>query len=301
MRRVLVGILALSVVPAALAVQPCLDERAGAGRSGDEPCLDSGYWAQINSLDDCRFTFSAGLLPTAQKKASALPVSFQVSGGRCERWPNRSLNVAGTSVLCARSGNGSAIVTLQTRRGELRRVLGPVAARRIPDEPVLETRRSPPKVQVLTLYRSRDYRQVEFGRICSSCRLLAADIQASEADATILDVALVSASESDHWLRCPARFRCGVPEFSPPNEPHVSGCAGRRVCRVWRLSDDETEARDVVQIRYQTEKAACRNCPAGVDYATARKRWEEAKIKAERACTVFPDAPAQLFGKRSSK
>ena len=148
-----------------------------------------------------------------------------------------------------------------------------------------------PKIEVLTLYRSRDYRQIEFGRACPTCRLLAADIRPSEPNATILDVAVVSTGPSGHWFRCPAGWRCGVPEFSPPDEPHVSGCAGRQVCRVWRLSDDESEARDTVQITYEADQAACRNCPEGVDYPSARKRWEAAMSQAQRACEAFPDRP----------
>ena len=302
MRAVLSGILALFVVPTTLTAEPCLDERAGAKRSDAEPCLNGAYWAQVKALDECRFTFAAGLSPTAQRKPSSQPLKFHVSGGRCERWPNRALNTAGTSVQCVRSGNGGVTVTLETAEGELQRVLGPVPTRPIPDEPVLEKGRSPPKIEVLTLYRSRDYRQVEVGRVCPTCRLLAADIRPSEPNATILDVAVVSAEPSGHWFRCPAGWRCGVPEFSPPDEAHVSGCSGRQVCRVWRLSDDDSEARDAVQITYEVDQAVCRNCPDGLDYASARKRWEAAASQhAQSVCETFPDRPAQVFGTRSTR
>ena len=118
MRNVWFGILAWSVVRAALAAEPCLDERAGIKESGGERCASNAYWAEVKAVDDCRFTFAAGLSPNAQKKPSAQPLKFQVSGGRCERWPNRALSVAGTTVQCQRSGNGSSTVKLQTAEGE---------------------------------------------------------------------------------------------------------------------------------------------------------------------------------------
>jgi hypothetical protein len=190
-------------------------------------------------------------------------------------------------------------VSLETTGGVLKQMLAPFPARRIPDEPVLEKRRSAPQIEVIALFRSRDYRQVEYGRACPTCRLLAADIRPTQPDATIVDVALVSTSDSSHWFRCPAALRCGVPEFSPPDQPHASGCSGQRVCRVWRLSDDEREARDTVQITYQVDKATCKNCPEGVDYASARKRWEVARGEAQRTCKVFPDDPTQVLGRKT--
>jgi len=126
---------------------------------------------------------------------------------------------------------------------------------------------------------------------------LAADVRPTQPDATILDIAVISTDGSGHWVRCPAAFRCGVPEFSPPDHPTVSGCAGERACRVWRLSEDDSDARDAIQITYQVDKATCKNCPDGVDYASARKQWEAAKTQAKGRCEVFPDAAMQLFGK----
>src|SRR4249919_655109 len=152
MRSVLFAILMVWLVPTALAAQSCRDGRTAAERGELDPC----YWAELKALDECRFTFAAGLSPTTQKKLSSQPTRFRVSGGRCERWPNRPLNSAGTSVQCIRSGNGSANVTLETADGVLERVLGPVPARRIPDEPVLEKGGSSPQIEVLTLYRWRD-------------------------------------------------------------------------------------------------------------------------------------------------
>jgi hypothetical protein len=288
------------LAPTTFAADACLDERAGVNRGDVEPCL-LGYWAQLKAMGDCRFTFAAGLSPAAPKGMSPRPLKFRISGGRCERWPNRPLSASGASVQCARSGNGATTVILETTEGVLKRVLAPLPARRIPDEPVLEQRPSSPQNEILTLYRSRDYRQVEFGRVCPNCRLLAADIRPTQPDATILEVAVVDSGGSPHWLRCPAAFRCGVPEFTPPNEPRASGCSGQRACRVWRLSDDESEGRDTVQITYQVSRATCKNCPEGVDYASARKRWETAKLQAERTCETLPNDPAQLFGGRTAR
>jgi hypothetical protein len=267
-----------------------------------DSCLRNGWWAELKPLDDCRFTFTAGFRPQGRKELGTQPIKFHVSGGRCDPWPNRPIDATGISVPCVRSGNGSATVTLEIGDGSvLKKQLAAVPVRRVPDEPVLEKRPAPREIEVLTLYRSRDYRQIEFGRSCPSCRLLAADIRPTQPDATILDVAVVSTGGSGHWFRCPAVSRCGVPEFSPPDQRNVSGCAGQRACRVWRLSDDEAEAQDAIQITYQAEKATCRNCPEAMDYASARRRWEGAKIQAERVCEIFPDSPAQVFGRPATR
>ena len=289
--------LALWLRSTPLAAEPCVEDlvERGAVRS----CLPSGYWAEIKALDNCRFTFAAGLLAPARTKGGHLPKKFHVRGGRCERWPNRPLNAAITSVECARSGNGGAAVTLETAHGVVKKVLAPLPARRVPDEPVLEVERSAPQTEVLSLYRSRDYRLIELGRGCPTCGLFAADIRPTQPDATILNVMVVPTGESNHWFRCPAAFRCGVPEFSPPDQPQLSGCSGQRVCRVWRLSDGVGEARDTVQITYETNKTTCRNCPQGVDYASARKGWEKAKAAGD--CQIFPDAPAQVFGEKTAR
>ena len=300
MRAVLFGILSLSLLPTTFAAESCLWDRTDTRQSDVDSCVSDGYWADIRAVDDCRFTFSAGLSPGKGSKSSARPTKFQIAGGRCQRWPNRTLGMTGTTVQCERSGNGSVSLVLETSDGILRKVLKPLPARRVPAEPVLEKARSAPQVEVLTLYRSRDFRQIEFGRACPTCRLLAADVRPSEDNATIVDVAVVSTSTSSHWHRCPAGWRCGVPEFSPPDEPQVSGCAGKQACRIWRLAEDEGEAHDAVQITYVADRTKCKNCPEGVDYATARKRWEAAKDQAPRTCQVFPDRPPQLFPARST-
>jgi hypothetical protein len=301
MHGVLFAIFAGLLAATTLAAEPCLEARPGARPNGVSSCLASGYWAELRPLDDCRFTFSVGRSASAEKKAGPQPIKFHVSGGRCAPWPKRPLRGTGTSVQCVRSGNGSTTVTLETTEGVLKTELAPLPARRVPDEPILEKRPSPPQTEILTLYRSRDYRPVEFGRGCPTCRLLAADIRPNAPDAIILDVVVISVGGSGHWFRCPATFRCGVPEFSPPDQSQISGCSGQRACRVWRLSDDESDARDIVQLTYQTAIAACRNCPPGVDYALARKRWEEAKAQEHRSCDSFPDQPVQLFGEQQAQ
>jgi hypothetical protein len=291
----------LAPVSTTFAVESCIWGGTVDKQTDVESCVSKGFWADIRVVDNCRFTFSAGLSATPEGKLSARPTKFRVSGGRCERWPNVPLNAGGTTVHCVRSSNGSTTLALETPAGVLRKVLKPVPAHRVADEPILEKNRSDPQVEVLTLYRSHDFRQIEFGRACPTCRLLAADVRPSEPNATILDVAVVSTAPSTHWFRCPAGWRCGVPEFSPPDEPQVSGCAGRQVCRIWRLAEDEGEARDAVQITYQANRIACKNCPEGVDYPTAHKRWEAAKNQAAQTCKAFPDPPAQVFPARPTR
>ena len=298
MPSILFALILFVLASPALAVESCLGGPAGTADS----CPRDGLWAELRPLNDCRFTFTAGYGPEAHsKRGTPQPIKFQVSGGRCEVWPGRPLNATGTSVQCARSGNGSATVILETSAGVLKKVLAPILARRVPDEPVLEKVRSPPQIEVVALYRSRDFRPVEFGRGCPQCVLLAADIQPMQPGATILDVAVVTTGGYGHWFRCPAAFRCGVPEFSPPDQRNVSGCAGQRVCRVWRLAEDDTEARDTIQITYQTDTATCKNCPERVDYASARRRWEEAKAQAERVCDTFPDRAPQFLRRPAAR
>jgi hypothetical protein len=264
-------------------------------------CLRKGAWAVVEPADDCRFTFSAGLWSEEERrKADLRPVKFSVSGGRCEPWSAQPLTTTQASVSCARSGNGTAKVSLELADGTvLNRSVAPLTARRVPDEPVLETGSAAkgPEVEIITLFRSRDYRQVQLARGCPACKLLAADIRPTRAGATIVDIGVVSTTTSDHWFRCPAGLRCGVPEFSPVDQRNVSGCAGQRACRVWRLADDDAEARDAIQITYKDGGETCRNCPEGMDYASAHKAWGEAKDRAQRGCETFADPPVQVLGK----
>jgi hypothetical protein len=265
-------------------------------------CLRQGPWAELIPLDDCRFSFSAGFSPMETAKPRPRSAKFAVNGGRCEPWPRGSLDAAGRTVQCSRSGNGGVTVSLETSDGSvLRKLLAPLPVRRVPDEPVRLDKQSEPITEVVALYRSRDYRSIEFGRSCATCRLLAADVRPSEPGATIVDIGVVASGGAGHWFRCPANLRCGAPEFSPPSERSVSGCAGLTACKVWRLTDDDLEGHDTIQITYRSTRAACKNCPEGMDFDAAHRNWEQAKTKAERACDVFPDSPPQVFalpGKR---
>jgi len=259
-------------------------------------CLRQGPWAELIPLDDCRFRFSAGFSPMETAKPRPRSAKFVVNGGRCEPWPRGSLDATGRTVRCFRSGNGGVTVSLETSDGSvLRKLLAPLPVRRIPDEPVRQDKQSEPITEVVTLYRSRDYRSVEFGRSCATCRLLAADVRPSEPGATIVDIGVVASGGAGHWFRCPASLRCGAPEFSPPSERGVSGCAGLMACKVWRLTDDDSEGHDTIQITYQSTRIACKNCPEGMDFDAAHRNWEQAKAKAERSCDVFPDSPPQVF------
>jgi hypothetical protein len=229
------------------------------------------------------------------------PVKLNVIGGRCSRWPDRPLRVAGDSVQCERSGNGSVTVSLETTRGEpVRETLAALRVRQVPHEPELEQTMAK-QIEVLALYRSRDYRVMQFGRSCPHCRLYAAEIRPSLPGASIISVGVVSTSGGPGWLRCPASFRCGVAEFSPPDQRNASGCAGLSACRVWRLSEDEAEGQDTVQITYEGKVNRCRNCPDGVSYEEARRRWQQAKAEAGDACPVFADPPPQSLSTSSMR
>jgi len=257
-------------------------------------CLRFPGWSKLTAKDNCRFAFSAGL----REVSAGMPVSplrLSVVGGRCSAWPSRPLRIAGQSVECERSGNGSVTVTLETTRGQpLRAMLPPLRVRKAPEEPVLEERVQS-QLEVVSLYRSRDYRVVEHGRSCPTCRLYAADIRPSVPGATIVSIGVVSSGGSPGWVRCPGSLRCGTPEFSPPDQRNVSGCIGQSSCRVWRLGEDEGQAYDTIQITFEAKRSICRNCPDGLTYDEARKRWEEARAEAANACEVFPDPPPQVL------
>jgi hypothetical protein len=261
-------------------------------------CLRTPAWGKLRPLDNCRFAFSAGLA-TASQAMQVSPVKLNVIGGRCSRWPGRPLRVAGDSVQCERSGNGSVTVSLETTRGQLvRETLPALRVRQVPREPMLE-QATATQIEVLALYRSRDYRVMQFGRSCPHCRLYAAEIRPSLPGASIISVGVVSTSGGPGWLRCPASFRCGVAEFSPPDQRNASGCAGLSACRVWRLSEDDAEGQDTVQITYEGKVNRCRNCPEGVSYEEAHKRWQQAKAEAGDACPVFADPPPQSLSTSS--
>jgi hypothetical protein len=263
-------------------------------------CLRPSLWSALSAVDECRFTFVAGLR-APQPGHQVFPVKFRVIGGRCDAWPDQPIGAEGHMVRCLRSGNGNVAITLDaTRAGSAVQVLPPLKARTLPQEPVMEQRMSEPIVEVLTVYRTRDYRLIGLGQGCPSCRLFAADIHPSQNNAVIVDVSVVASAEAGHWLRCPADYRCGTPEFSPPDKPNVSGCSGLNTCRVWRLSSDDAAGQDTIQVTSVAPESVCRNCAEGMDYAAAHKRWEEEiRARARRECNVFPDPPAQFLARGS--
>jgi hypothetical protein len=256
-------------------------------------CLRTETWSTLKPIDSCRFELRAGLQPGAAPAPPARPTRFSARGGRCTAWPHKPLSAAGDSVECVRSGNGDIGVELLSDTAEPVRVRLPAmpAGKPIP-EPVKQERLSEAVSEVLSLNRARDFRPIYLGRGCPTCRVYAADVRPTQDDAVILAVVTVLSSGAG-WQRCPAGLRCGVYEFSPPDAPGQSGCAGLAVCRVWRLAETDGEASDVIQLTYQVAQVTCTNCPAGTDYETARKAWEE-RAKAQ-ACPVVQDAPAQAF------
>lgn len=261
-------------------------------------CLGTGLWSEVKVINDCRFVFTAGAASTdASPRAVAMrPTRFEVRGGRCGRWPGRPLSVKGDAVQCVRSGSGAVTIELVTDQGEVtRQTLTGLAHSGLPPEPLQERRALEPVSEVFRLWRSRDFRLQQLGRGCPSCGLYAADIRPSAPDAVILRAETVSSSGGG-WQPCPAGLRCGVYEFSPPDNPHLSGCADLPVCRVWRLAETEAEASDVVQLTYQTSQVACVNCPGNLDYETAHRQWQEARDRAPGRCQVFADLPAQTIG-----
>jgi hypothetical protein len=259
-------------------------------------CLGRGLWSEVRIINDCRFVFAAGLTPGHASASTVQPLRFEVRGGRCRRWPGRPLSGKGDAVQCVRSGVGTVTLELVTdQAGATRQTLSPLAHPDLPPEPQQETKLSEPVSEVFRLWRSRDYRLQQLGRGCPSCGLYAADVNPSVPGAVILRAETVS-SNGAGWQRCPAGFRCGVYEFSPPDNRRLSGCTDLPVCRVWRLAERDGETSDVIQLTYRTSQAVCVNCPENADFEAAHKRWQEARDAAPGRCEVFADSPAQSFG-----
>jgi hypothetical protein len=59
-------------------------------------CLGSGLWSELRVINECRFVLAAGLVDAGT--SAIQPVRFEVRGGRCARWPARSLTARGESV-----------------------------------------------------------------------------------------------------------------------------------------------------------------------------------------------------------
>lgn len=260
-------------------------------------CLASGLWSEVRTINDCRFVFTAGVMPPEASASAVQPLRFEVRGGRCGRWPARPLSVKGDAVQCVRSGYGAVTLELVTdQAGATRQALPTLEHPELRPEPLQETKLSEPVSEVFTLWRSRDYRLQQLGRGCSSCGLYAADIRPSASGAVILRALTVSSSGGG-WQPCPAGLRCGVYEFSPPDNPQLSGCAELSSCRVWRLAESAAEASDVIQLTYQSAEVVCVNCPGTVDFETAHRQWQEARAAAVPSrCDVFADSPAQSIG-----
>jgi hypothetical protein len=258
-----------------------------------EACLESGVWSEIRVLNQCRFVFYAGLVSVAAGRV-VQPVRFEAHGGRCERWPERPLSAKGGGVQCVRSGRAVSVVLQTDRAGAERGELAALASESLPPEPVQETKLAEPVSEAVRLSRSGDFRLRQLGRGCPTCALYSADIRPPAPEARILWADTVTSS-GPGWERCPAGLRCGVNEFTPPDDPRARGCGGSSECRVWRLAEGEGEASDVVQVTYQTPEVVCVNCPEGMDYEQAHGRWKKLKDQAGNRCEPFADGPPQLF------
>ena len=225
-------------------------------------------------------------MPGDGPRLTVNPLRFEVRGGRCGRWPQRPLSIKGDGVQCVRSGDGEVTLELTTdHAGITKQTLSSRTPAKMPAEPLEVSRLSEPVSEVISLSRSRDYRLWQLGRGCPVCALYAADIRPSAPDAVILHATTVSSSGTG-WQPCPAALRCGVYEFSPPEEQLVSGCTGLSVCRVWRLAESEGDATDVIQLTYQRPESTCVNCPPNMDFQSAHRQWQEARDRASARCQV---------------
>jgi hypothetical protein len=258
-------------------------------------CLRAATWSELKATHACRFEFRAGLRPEQPPGPPARPVVFSAKGARCAAWPDTPLSAKGVGVACVRSGGGAVVVELVSDTAEpVHAKLPALALAADAAQPLQREKASKPGVDVITLQRAYHFRPVSHpGRGCPACRLYAADVRPSRAGAIVLEIATVS-SNGRGWHRCPAGLRCGVYEFSPPDAPTQTGCAGHGSCRVWRLAEGEGDASDVIQLKYQVSDVSCVNCPEGMDYGTALKRWQEAKAK-KAPCPLVGDAPPQRF------
>jgi hypothetical protein len=245
-------------------------------------------------LNDCRFAFAAGLIAVKNPPVTSWPSRFTVRGARCTGWPRRPLSAKGDEVQCVRSGDSAITLELTTDRvGLTRQSISSVIRPDVPPEPLQRQVVSGPASEVIRLYRSQDYHLIQMGKGCPDCALYAADIRPSEPNVVISRATTVSTA-GPGWQACPAGLRCGVHEFSPPDQPLVSGCTGQTACRVWRLAESGAEASDVIQLDYlQTSNVVCANCPDNMDFESAHRQWEEVKTNALARCETFADLPPQ--------
>jgi len=259
-------------------------------------CLARGIWSKVKVLNDCRFVFAAGAVADDTSSSKVRPLRFEVHGARCAGWPRRPLSSAGDEVQCVRSGDSEVSLELATdRAGITRQSLPAINHIEVPPEPVQEQNTSRNESEIITLSKSRDYFLFQLGKGCPHCALYAADVRPSEPGALILRATTVSSTRGG-WQPCPAGLRCGVQEFSPPDNSLISGCEGLAVCRVWRLAETDADASDVIQLDYQkAPRTACRNCPINMDFESAHKQWMEQREKALARCETFADSPAQTI------
>jgi hypothetical protein len=258
-------------------------------------CIRTRLWSRAAASDACRVRFSAGLSGLEARSARVMPATFRVTGGRCDPWPTGALSIEGVTVNCVRSDSAELKIELQTdRAGRAEQRLLPPPPMEVGPEPREETKLSEPVAEAISLHRSLDFRLIRLGVGCPGCGLYAADVRPPQADAVILSAATVS-SRGSGWRRCPADLRCGVQEFSPPDNPSLSGCSGVPVCRVWRLAESAAEGADVVQLTYQRPETVCVNCGEETDFRAAHSRWLKAAETARTRCETVADASPQVF------
>lgn len=255
-------------------------------------CIANKTWSRVRVIDDCRFVFTAGLAADAAG-SKVKPLGLEVSGARCGAWPERPLTVKGEAVQCVRTGSEPVLLRINTDQGGASTQRLPrVAEKEVPPEPLQRATVGKPVSEVISLWRSRDYRLVQLGKGCPGCGLYSAELRPSDPGAVVVSVATVSSSGAG-WQRCPANLRCGVYEFSPVDNAMVSGCTGVSACRIWRLAETDVDASDVVQVTWQRSGSECVNCPAGTDFATAHQQWEKIRDRALASCRMGNDEGAQ--------
>jgi hypothetical protein len=259
-------------------------------------CLAGEIRSKVKILNECRFVFGVEVGLDDTLPLTVRPLRLEVHGARCANWPRRPLSTQGDEVQCVRSGDGMVTLELTTdRAGVTRQSLPAVNHAEVPPEPVQEQNASRPESEVIMLSRSRDYLLLQLGKGCPHCALYAADVRPSQPGAVILRATTVSSTRGG-WQPCPAGLRCGVQEFSAPDNSLVGGCEGLAVCRVWRLAETDAEASDVIQLDYQkASKSTCLNCPRNMDFEAAHKQWVELREKALARCDTFADSPAQTI------
>ena len=191
-------------------------------------CLGSNLWSEVRAINDCRFKFTAGRMLDDASRETVQPLRFEVRGGRCGQWLGQPLSVKGDTVQCVRSGAGAVTIELTTdHAGTTRQTLSALTTVDMPPEPVQQIRPSQPVSEVISLWRSRDYRLRQLGRGCPTCELYAADIRPSDPNATILRATTISSSGGG-WRRYPRQV-FGV-ESTSSHLSTIRNSAAARAC-----------------------------------------------------------------------